>query len=160
MANLNIDIPYFLFIGLLPSIEPRYSVPTCILVSKSLPICTFIGILDVILLSIILTYIVNFLDSTLQQHSIFSHIYKKYISRIRRQAAKLKQASLIMLIIFIAAPLPGTGIWSGAFLAYTLGLRRRDTLVALLIGGLLSLAITIIPTLTAIYVISDLHMLK
>jgi len=146
---------YFLLIGLLPSIEPRYSVPTCILANNALTTCIAVGILDVILLSAVLAYTIDFLDSTLQR-SIFSYIYEKYLNRIREQATKIKQASLTMLIIFIAIPLPGTGIWSGALLAYVLGLKRKDALVALLVGGLLGLAITTIPTLTTIYIVNDL----
>lgn len=153
MIDFNTNMLYFLFMGLLPSIEPRYSVPACILVNNSFPTCVIIGIVDVILLSVALAYAMSLLDSVLQRLPILSYLYKKYLDRVRKQAMKFKQASLTMLTIFVAAPLPGTGIWTGALLAYLLGLKRKDTLIALLAGGLLSLAITTAPTLTTIYTI-------
>jgi len=146
---------YFLFMGLLPSIEPRYTVPACILVNSSSSTCVIIGIVDVVLLSVTLAYAMTLLDSILQRLPILSYLYKKYLDRVRKQAMKFKQASITMLTIFVAAPLPGTGIWTGALLAYLLGLKRKDTLMVLLAGGLLSLTITTAPTLTAIYTIKS-----
>ena len=155
MIGFNASMLYFLFMGLLPSIEPRYAVPACILVNSSFPTCVVIGIVDVVLLSIALAYAMTLLDSVLQHLPILSHLYKKYLDRVRKQAMKFKQASITMLTIFVAAPLPGTGIWTGALLAYLLGLKRKDTLMVLLAGGLLSLTITTAPTLTAIYTIKS-----
>ncbi|HIC98884.1 MAG TPA: ligand-binding protein SH3 [Pyrodictiaceae archaeon] len=155
MNDFNINILYFLFMGLLPSIEPRYSVPTCILTNNSSLACVVIGIIDIILLSIVLAYATNLLDSILQRLPILSYAYKRYLNRVRKQAIKLKHVSITMLTIFVAAPFPGTGIWTGAFLAYLLGLKRKDILIVLLAGGLLSLTITTAPTLTVIYTIKN-----
>ena len=139
--------------GLLPSIEPRYTVPACILVNNPLPTCIIIGIVDVALLSVALAYAMTPLDSILQRLPILSHLYERYLDRVRKQAMKFKQASITMLTIFVATPLPGTGIWTGALLAYLIGLKRKDTLTILLAGGLLSLIITVAPTLTTIYIV-------
>ena len=43
---------------------------------------------------------------------------------------------LIALLLFVGIPLPGTGAWTGTLAASFLGLRFRDTVIAVL-GGIL-----------------------
>ncbi len=69
-------------------------------------------------------------------------ILEKIIERTKRGAGeKVKKYGTMGLAIFVAIPLPGTGVWSGALAAYLLGLDLKDTIIALSIGNAIATAI-------------------
>lgn len=50
-------------------------------------------------------------------------------------------------ILFVAVPLPGTGVWSGALLANLLDLRFSQSSIAIIVGNLIAgILITVIST--------------
>ena len=48
----------------------------------------------------------------------------------------MKKFKLLGLFIFVAIPLPGTGAWTGAFVASILNLRMKDALPVITAGVL------------------------
>ncbi len=50
------------------------------------------------------------------------------------------------LCLLVAIPLPGTGAWTGALVAGVLGIRVRDTLIAISFGVLLAGVIALFAT--------------
>ncbi|WP_062662810.1 COG2426 family protein [Aeropyrum camini] len=63
-------------------------------------------------------------------------------SAARRAGGYVERYGWAGLILFIAIPLPATGMYSGALAAALLGIRDPRLLASLLAGGYLSLAIT------------------
>ncbi|WP_148678991.1 small multi-drug export protein [Aeropyrum pernix] len=63
-------------------------------------------------------------------------------SAARRAGGYVERYGWAGLIVFIAIPLPATGMYSGALAAALLGIRGPRLLASLLLGGYLSLAIT------------------
>lgn len=59
----------------------------------------------------------------------------------------------IGLTLFVAVPLPGTGVWTGgALAAYLLGIEKGQTIPALILGGVLSMGgITVLPALGGVF---------
>ncbi len=55
------------------------------------------------------------------------------------------------LVTFVAAPIPGTGAYTGTLMAYLLGLNRKPAAVAVALGVILSTTLT---TLAALGIIS------
>ncbi len=54
-------------------------------------------------------------------------LYLKYIERVRRRGRKyVEKWGYIGVTLFVAVPLPTSGVYSGALLAHVLGLRRIE----------------------------------
>ena len=71
-------------------------------------------------------------------HFIHSHTEKK--------AAKVRAGSLFTLFVFVAIPLPGTGVWTGSIIAGLLDLKLKHALPTIFLGnvvaGILMLFVT------------------
>ena len=66
-------------------------------------------------------------------------LYHRYVNSVRSRGQKyVEKYGMPGLVIFVAVPLPASGVYSGAVLAHVLGVRRAE--IALLIGAMLSTA--------------------
>jgi len=75
-----------------------------------------------------------------------SVLYLKYVRRARLKAGPyVDRYGFMGLTIFVAIPLPLTGIWTAALVAYVLGMKRKFTFFALLAGGVAANLITLVP---------------
>ena len=67
-------------------------------------------------------------------------------ARTLRKSSTIRKYSLVGLFIFVAIPLPTTGVWTGSLIASFLGLRLWPSFIVILLGnavaGLLVLSIS------------------
>ncbi|MBP7401831.1 MAG: small multi-drug export protein [Clostridia bacterium] len=59
-------------------------------------------------------------------------------NRIRKNVHKFEKKAEWGLIIFIAIPLPGTGVWTGSAVASTIGFDFKKAQLCVVLGGLIS----------------------
>jgi len=146
-----IELYLWIFIAsLIPGFEGRYA----IIVAISLNLDPFISFIIVvaasIILAVILAYFVSTIDEILNRIKRINKLIEKlidaYLQRVNAMRSKVskyvEKYGMIGLALFVAIPLPVTGIWTGALIAYLLGLRRKYCIVALIIGGSLANIIT------------------
>ena len=149
---MNSILTVFL-LSLIPTFEGRYAIVYGI--GRGYPLWETLlsASLGVLLLSLILPALLPYIDRLmLWLEGTFlrkvAHLYLHYVERVRKKAHPyVEKWGFIGLTIFVAIPLPGTGIWTGALAAYILGIDKRQTVPALILGGLLSMAITVLPAL-------------
>jgi uncharacterized membrane protein len=60
---------------------------------------------------------------------------------VRHYARRFEKSTEAALIIFVAIPLPGTGLWTGSMVASLLGFKFLKSLVCMILGALLSATI-------------------
>lgn len=142
-----------LTISLLPTLEGRYAVVYG--VGRGYPlwetlIASSLGVLALsVVLPLLLPYIdrlMLWLEKTPLERIV--RLYLHYIERVRKKAHPyVERWGFWGLLVFVAIPLPGTGIWTGALAAYLLGIEKRRSFPALLLGGFMSMAITLPPSL-------------
>lgn len=76
-------------------------------------------------------------------------LYLRYLDGARRRAFKyVIKYGFAGLLLFVAVPLPATGVWTGAIVAYLFGMDKKRSIPALLLGGLLSNSIVLLLILT------------
>ncbi len=149
---MNSFIQVFL-LSLVPTFEGRYAIVYGIGRGYPLWETLLAASLGVLTLSLLLPALLPYIDRLmlwLEKTSLrkIAHLYLYYVERVRKKAHPyVEKWGFIGLTIFVAIPLPGTGIWTGALAAYLLGIGRRQTVPALILGGLLSMAITLGPAL-------------
>ncbi|CAB49433.1 COG2426 family protein [Pyrococcus abyssi] len=142
-----------LFLSLIPTFEGRYAVIYGI--ARGYPLQETLGasILGVLILSLLLPKVLPIVDIIaikLENTRLrrIAELYINYVNRAREKARPyVERWGFIGLTIFVAIPLPGTGVWTGAIAAYFLGIRERTAMASLILGGLISIALTTIPTL-------------
>jgi len=66
-------------------------------------------------------------------------IYEKYIDHLRLRTRKyVEKYGFIGLTLFIAIPLPGSGVWTGALVANIFNIEYRKAIPAIFIGAYLA----------------------
>lgn len=60
------------------------------------------------------------------------------INRTERKAGNIKKYSMLGLVLFVAIPLPSTGIWTGSIAAALLNLRIKHAFFAILLGNIVA----------------------
>jgi uncharacterized membrane protein len=140
-------------LSLVPTFEGRYAIVYGIGKGYSLWGTLLVAFVGVLLLSLILPPLLPFVDRVmlwLEKTPLrkVAHLYLYYVERVRRKAHPyVERWGFWGLLIFVAVPLPGTGVWTGALAAYLLGIEKGRAIPALILGGLLSMAITVGPAL-------------
>ena len=81
-------------------------------------------------------------------HKIFDKFFKWLFTHThRKHSAKFDRWGSLALMLFVAIPLPITGGWTGALLAYLFGIKLRfaipNILIGLLVAGILVTSITL-----------------
>jgi uncharacterized membrane protein len=149
---LNSLLEIFL-LSLVPTFEGRYAIVYGIGRSYPLWETLLAASLGVLTLSLVLPLFLPYVDRLmlwLEGTSLrrVAHIYLYYVERVRKKAHPyVEKWGFWGLLLFVAVPLPGTGIWTGALAAYLLGIEAKRSVPALMLGGLLSMGITIGPAL-------------
>ena len=141
------------FLSLVPTFEGRYAIVYGIGTGYPLWETLLAASLGVLTLSLVLPAVLPYIDRFmlwLEKTPLrkVAHLYLYYIERVRKKAHPyVEKWGFIGLTIFVAIPLPGTGVWTGALAAYIFAVEKRQTVPALILGGLLSMAITLGPAL-------------
>jgi uncharacterized membrane protein len=55
--------------------------------------------------------------------------------RVHKKYEKYSDWEMLGLMFFVAVPLPGTGVYTGTFLAFLLGLNRKWSFFAIALGA-------------------------
>jgi uncharacterized membrane protein len=85
--------------------------------------------------------------------------YKKFFDRFVEKARlklhkNLEQWGWLGLALFVAIPLPVTGAWTGTLGAWVLGLSKKRTLAAVIVGVIIAGAVVTVVTLLGIRALS------
>ena len=146
-------------LSLIPTFEGRYAIVYGIGKGYSLSGTLIMASLGVLLLSLTLPLLLPLIDwimLKLEETSLgkFAELYLRYVERVRKKAHPyVEKWGFLGLVVFVAIPLPGTGVWTGSLAAYIFGIEKRKAISALIIGGLLSIMITLLPSLGLVKII-------
>ncbi|MCA0386054.1 MAG: small multi-drug export protein [Firmicutes bacterium] len=122
----------------MPIIELRGAIPVGItlgLTPLHSAIISFIGsMIPVPFILFLIRPIFNYLKQT----ETFKHIVHRLIHKSNSKSDNIKKYGWIGLLIFVAIPLPGTGVWSGSLAAALLDMRFKIAFPAILVGNLIA----------------------
>jgi uncharacterized membrane protein len=82
----------------------------------------------------------------LDRFPLFHRFFKWLFAHCRRRQDEVLKYGYWGLTIFVAIPLPMTGVWSGALIAFLLGMRKRYAFLAIFAGVALAGLIVLLPT--------------
>lgn len=104
-----------------------------------------------ILIGILIFFLLHKFVDFFTRFNRINSLYQRIVVRTQRKAAPLvEKYGLIGVALFIAVPLPGSGVYTGALAAYLLGISYRKFLTADIIGVLIAGTIVTLVTLGAL----------
>lgn len=127
-----------MFTAALPVIELKGAIPVGISLGLT-PIhaftLSFIGSMIPVPIILFATRpIFNYLKKT----SIFKNIVHKLTDKSLSKSGNIQKYGVWGLLLFVAIPLPGTGVWTGSLIAALLDMRFKWTFPVIFIGNLIA----------------------
>jgi uncharacterized membrane protein len=139
-------------IAMIPITEIRASIPIAITVYEMSPFSAlFYSVLgNIVAGAFVIFFVERILQSILNMSSFLENIWQKYINRIHKNnKEKFEKWGAVILVTFVAIPLPMTGIFTGAVAASIFQIPFRKAWPLLALGSLISGVIVTIITVGA-----------
>ena len=127
-----------LLVSMMPIIELRGAIPVGMALGMSAKhafITCYIGSMIPVP---ILLFGIRPVFKWLKQTELFNKIIHRLIHRTLNKSHYVEKYGFWGLLLFVAIPLPGTGVWSGTLAAVLLDIRFKTAFPAILIGNLIA----------------------
>jgi uncharacterized membrane protein len=139
---MSLDHLWVFLISAAPISELRGGIPTGLfgydLSWYSVFLVSFLG--NLLPVPFILLFLAP-LSRLLSRIEIFDRILKWLFERTRQRGRNIERYEGLGLTLFVAVPLPVTGAWTGALIAFLLGMEFKRAFVSIALGVLIAGAI-------------------
>jgi len=137
-------------LSMVPLIEQRGAIPLGVLIHDLNPwlvfIVSFLGsLVPVPFILFFFSHIFNWLGKT----KLLAWFYRFIDKKVQKGRDKVEKYEKWGLILFVAIPLPTTGLWTGSAVAAFLKMEKKKAALYIIAGGLISA--TVITLLTIIF---------
>lgn len=127
-----------MLLSMVPFTELRGAIPIGIAMDLN-PIGVYIvSVIGSTIVSIPLVLTFRHILNFLKTKQIFAKLVVKIDKKVNSGIKRLKNVSIVGIILFIGIPLPTTGTWTASAVASILKMRIKDTLLGALLGNMLS----------------------
>lgn len=127
-----------MLLSMVPFTELRGAIPIGIAMDLN-PIGVYIvSVIGSTIVSIPLVLTFRHILNFLKTKPIFAKLVVKIDRKVNSGIKRLKNVSIVGIILFIGIPLPTTGTWTASAVASILKMRIKDTLLGALLGNMLS----------------------
>jgi uncharacterized membrane protein len=152
--------PWFqvFFFSMFPWLEARYIIPYAMLELhwnwwQAFPLAIVGNMLPIPFILLFFHYVEKFL----RRYKFWTRIMDWLFARTRKKAdSKIAKYEYLGLLIFVALPIPFTGGWTGALIAYLFGLKFSKSLLTIFIGVVIAALIMVVITLYVGWLLSYL----
>jgi len=129
-------------ISAVPLIEQRGAIPVGVILYKIHPLLVFaISFLGSLFPVPFILLLFNTIFKWMKTIKAFNGITGFIERKVHKGSKKVERYKEIGLIIFVAIPLPTTGLWTGSAVAAFLGLDFKKSFFCIALGGIISAAI-------------------
>jgi len=129
---------HILVLSMIPVTELRGAIPIGIAMNLNIVGVYIVSVIGSTLVSIPLVLCFRNIINFLRDKGLFLGIIKKLDNKIERGIKKMKNVSILGIILFVGIPLPTTGTWTASAIASILHMRLKDAFIGVLIGNLIS----------------------
>ena len=127
-----------LFTAALPVIELKGAIPVGISLGLA-PFHAFVlAYLGSVLPAPIILFTVRPIFNYLKKTRVFRRAVNRLMDKSLSKSARVKKYGAWGLFIFVAIPLPGTGVWTGSIIAALLDMRFKRACPAICLGNLVA----------------------
>jgi len=129
---------HILVLSMIPVTELRGAIPIGIAMNLNIVGVYIVSVIGSTLVSIPLVLCFRNIINFLRDRGLFLGTIKKLDNKIERGINKMKNVSILGIILFVGIPLPTTGTWTASAIASILHMRLKDAFIGVLIGNLIS----------------------
>ncbi|KAL1569924.1 hypothetical protein AAHA92_01338 [Salvia divinorum] len=123
----------------LPVIELRGAIPVGYWLQLHPVFLTVLSVLgNMVPIPFIILYLKKVIAFLTKKNEAASHLLDMLLDKAKHKAAPVKEFQWLCLMLFVAVPFPGTGAWTGAFIASILDMPFWPAVTANLIGVILA----------------------
>lgn len=134
---ISIELTVFLTAAI-PLIELRGAIPVGIALGLSPVHATLISLLGSMIPVPFILFTIRPIFNYLKETKTFNKMVHKLTHRSMSRSGKIQKYGIWGLILFVAIPLPGTGVWSGSLAASLLDMRFKWAFPAILVGNIIA----------------------
>lgn len=124
--------------AMIPFIELRGAIPVGISLGLSPVHATLISFIGSMIPVPFILFTIRPIFNKLKKTKAFSQLISKLTRRSLSKSGQIQKYGAWGLMIFVAIPLPGTGIWSGSLAAALLDMRFKWAFPAILVGNMIA----------------------
>lgn len=128
------------WLAMLPIAELRASIPIAIK-TFDLPIwqAFSISVVGAFIPGVVIVYLIGPVSKWLRNWKVFDRFFNWLFERTRKRFDKQYSVwGKLTLMIFVAIPLPGTGVWTGSLAAWLFGISKKESLIFIALGAILA----------------------
>lgn len=133
--SLNLIV---ILLSAVPITELRGSIPLAVALGVEPWDAFFLALLGNFLPVIPLALALDPMIRLLQKIPYLSTLITAILTRTRKKSTQVEKYGALGLILFVAIPSPGTGVWTGSLLAYLLGIRLLYIIPVMVTGIIIS----------------------
>lgn len=126
---------YVFLVSIVPWLELRGSIPLGVVMGLDITKVFLISLLGGVLMIPILFFAFDHIFPIARRIKIIDRLYLIWETRVHKKYRKYSDWEMLGLMLFVAAPIPGTGVYSGTFLAYLFGLERKTSFLIISLGA-------------------------
>jgi len=129
---------HILVLSMIPVTELRGAIPIGVAMNLNIVGVYIVSVIGSTLVSIPLVLCFRNIINFLRDRGLFLGTIKKLDNKIERGINKMKNVSILGIILFVGIPLPTTGTWTASAIASILHMRLKYAFIGVLIGNLIS----------------------
>lgn len=137
METISLEIMVILTAAM-PVVELRGAIPAGVALGLSPWHAFILGVIGSMLPVPFILWFIKPIFDWLGGHSFLKPLIERIKRRTLEKSDKIERYGFWGLLIFVAIPLPGTGVWSGALAAVLLNLRFRKAFFAIFFGNMVA----------------------
>ena len=130
-----------MFISMLPIVEVKGSIPFGVF-TLGMPLVEvfIIAIIGSCVPAPIVLFYIKKIIHKMQNSSVkvFNKASNFLMSKVEKHSAKVHKWGYLAIFIFVALPIPGTGVWTGSLLAAMMDLRVKYALPVIVAGNIVA----------------------
>ncbi len=153
--KMDLQILIGLLLTVLPIVELRGGLPVIVEWAVRNKVSVWPWFILVLFLNILVIFFIfaflDFLHERFMGFRWYSKFMGGYLKKIEKKSEKIMKKmenwGFVALALFVAIPLPGTGAWTGSFVAWFLKLNRIKSIIAISIGVIIAGTIILLASL-------------
>src|SRR5690554_409179 len=137
---LSIELTVLLTAAM-PIIELRGAIPVGMSLGMSPVHATVISFIGSMIPVPFILFTIRPIFNYLKKTKLFKKLVHKLTDKSLNKSGNIQKYGAWGLLVFVAIPLPGTGVWSGSLIASLLDMRFKWAFPAILVGNLIAVGI-------------------
>ena len=125
-----------IIISMIPVIELRGAIPVALSLGINYKKAFLISFIGSSIPAVLIIFLIGYIFSLLEKIGFFKKLIDKITIKALKKREQIDKYGYIGLFLFVAIPLPGTGVWTGSLISHLLQMNKFKSLLVVILGNL------------------------